>query len=204
MGLITVALVAALGVGALLGGSLSRLGAVRLRGWPLVGAAAVVQLAGALLPSRFYAAGLGLSALLALGFLGANRRFPGIALVAGGLLLNTAVVAANGAMPVSTAAAARAGVDIGAIAAGDDPRHELADRRTAGRALGDVVPVALPLRPEVASPGDVTVAVGLALLVVGGMRRAPLRYRPGLVATRRPPAPRPPERMGRSRSDKRR
>ena len=33
-------------------------------------------------------------------------------------------------------------------------------------ALGDVVPVALPLRPQVVSPGDVLVAAGVGLLLV--------------------------------------
>ena len=49
--------------------------------------------------------------------------------------------------------------------------------RILGDLLGDVVPVLLPLRPEVVSPGDVLVASGLAQLVVVGMRagRTPSR-----------------------------
>jgi hypothetical protein len=50
--------------------------------------------------------------------------------------------------------------------------------------LGDVVAVPLPGRPEVASPGDVAVSLGLALMVVAGMRRAPVRYQPGLTQRR--------------------
>ena len=54
-----------------------------------------------------------------------------------------------------------------------------------GTVAESVVP--LPVRPEVASLGDAAVCGGLALFVVAGMRRAPLRYRPGLLGSG-PPA----------------
>jgi hypothetical protein len=82
-----------------------------------------------------------------------------------------AVVAANGAMPVSLVAAARAGVDTRAIALGSDPRHVLAGERTRWNPIGDVVPVPLPWQAEVVSPGDVLIAAGLAELISVGMRR---------------------------------
>jgi hypothetical protein len=74
-------------------------------------------------------------------------------------------------MPVSADASGKAGVTTQDLLAGTDPRHELADDGTRLRALGDVVPVLLPVHPEVVSPGDVLVAAGLAQLVVLGMRR---------------------------------
>jgi hypothetical protein len=95
----------------------------------------------------------------------------GTGLVAVGLLANALVVGLNGAMPVSDAALGRAGVSTQDIVSGEDPRHELAGQGTRLRSVGDVIPVALPLRPEVVSPGDVLVAAGLAQLVVVGMRR---------------------------------
>ena len=55
------------------------------------------------------------------------------------------------------------------VAAGFDSRHVVTDGSTRLPLLGDVVPVLLPLRPEVVSPGDVLVASGLAQLVVVGM-----------------------------------
>ena len=58
-----------------------------------------------------------------------------------------------------------------AIASGDDDRHQIADSGTTLRLLGDVVPVPLPVRSEIVSPGDVLVAAGLAELVVMGMLR---------------------------------
>ena len=38
------------------------------------------------------------------------------------------------------------------------------------RWLGDVIPVPLPVRPEVVSPGDVLIAAGLGEFVLLGMR----------------------------------
>ena len=63
------------------------------------------------------------------------------------------------------------------VAGGLDSRHAVSDDGTRLPLLGDVVPVLLPLRPEVVSPGDVLIASGLAQLVVVGMvaGRAPSR-----------------------------
>ena len=172
MSLVLAVLLAGLLLGWLAGGSLDRLGGVLLRRRRLVALALLSQLAGTLVGGPFYAVGLVASAVLVACFLAVNRGLRGTGLVALGLLANALVVGANGAMPVSTAAAARAGV---ADPAGvPDPRHEPADRRTRLPWLGDVVPLPLPGRPEVVSPGDVLVAAGLAQLVVGGMlaRRA--------------------------------
>lgn len=181
MGLIAATLVAAYAAGALLGGNLPRLAALRLRSWRLLAAAAAAQLVGALLGGPWYAVGLAFSAAAMVGFLTRNRRLPGVPLIAGGLLLNAVVVLANGAMPVSAAAGRTAGVDLSAVTGGSDPRHELSGPDTRLRWLGDVLPVPLPVRPEVASPGDAAVCGGLALFIVAGMRRAPVRYRPGLL-----------------------
>lgn len=178
MGLVVAVLVGALAVGWAIGGSLSRLAAVSLHRRRLVVAAVAAQVLGVVLVATVggggtaYAATLATSAALVLGFVVANRRLPGMPLVAAGLLLNAAVVAANGAMPVSLDAAARAGVDIRPIALGDDPRHAIAGARTRWDALGDVVPVPLPVHPEVVSVGDVLLAAGLAQLIVAGMRRS--------------------------------
>jgi hypothetical protein len=170
-------------LGFVLGGSVSSLSTLPLRGRWLVLVAVGGQLAGGLLAwgldsSAAYAVGLLASALAALGFCLRNLHVRGVPLVTLGLLLNATVVLANGAMPVSTIAAGRAGTPTASIAAGSDPRHVLAGDGTTLRSLGDVVPVPLPLRPEVASPGDVLVAAGLAELLCLGMRRRRVR-RPG-------------------------
>jgi hypothetical protein len=119
-----------------------------------------------------YPAGLAVSAASALVFCFANRKVAGVPLVALGLVLNAVVVARNSAMPVSISAAARAGVSTLTVATGNDPRHTIAGRGSHWRALGDVIPVPLPVSPEVVSPGDVLVAAGLGeFLVITSRRR---------------------------------
>lgn len=179
MTLVVTALLAALVVGRLAGGSVERLGALPLRRRRLVGLALLAQVAGVVGGGPVHAAGLALATGLVLAFLLVNRGVRGTGLVALGLAANALVVGLNGAMPVSTAAAARAGVATADLAA--DARHEVADRSTRLPVLGDVVPLPLPLRPEVVSPGDVLVAAGVAQLVVAGMLR-PLRPVPPLPA----------------------
>ncbi|MHB2022501.1 MAG: DUF5317 domain-containing protein [Mycobacteriales bacterium] len=169
MVLLLVVVVAALGLGRLAGGRFSHLGDLRVRhGW--LALAAVGADAAAAATSGAAARVLTVvTALLVVGFLTRNRRLPGLALVSLGLAANALVIVVNSGMPVSLYAAARAGVPVGGLAAGGDPRHLVATSQTRLPDLGDVVPVALPLRPEVASPGDLLVAAGIGLFVVCGM-----------------------------------
>lgn len=169
MSLVLAVLLAALVLGWAGGGSLGRLGELPLRRPGLVVAALAAQLAGALLGGPFFAGGLLLSAVLLVRFLSRNRGIAGTGLVALGLLANVLVVGVNGAMPVSPDAAARAGVSTQDLLTGADARHQLADDGTRLPWLGDVVPVPLPVRPQVISAGDVLVAAGLGQLVVVGM-----------------------------------
>lgn len=169
--LAVVVLLAALVVGWVRGGSLERLGQLPLRRRSLVVAAVTAQVLGAIVGGPAYPVGLAVSAVLVMAFLALNHGVRGTGLVAAGLLGNALVVGLNGAMPVSVAASDRARLSTQAILAGEDMRHELADRRTRLRPLGDVVPVLLPVRPEVVSAGDVLVVAGLAELLVVGMGR---------------------------------
>lgn len=197
MGLAVVVLAIAVGVALLAGGSWSSLTSLHLRSRRLVVAAVAAQLGGATLgvlgaadPRRAYVVGLAASAACAAAFCARNLRVTGVPLITLGLVANAVVVGLNGSMPVSIDAALRAGVPIASIASGDDARHEIAGTGTTWRPLGDVVPVPLPVRPEVVSPGDVLVAAGLAELVVLGMvrrRRGGGHRRDGM---------RPTERMG--------
>jgi hypothetical protein len=180
VGLAVVALVGAVAAALLLGGSWSRLTGLHLRWRRFVVAAVLAQAGGSILgivgaadPRRAYVVGLAVSAACAAAFCARNLRVAGVPLVTIGLVGNAVVVAANGAMPVSIVAALHAGVPITDIAAGRDSRHEIAGTGTTIRWLGDVIPVPIPLRPEVVSPGDVLVAAGLAELVALGMLRRP-------------------------------
>ena len=173
-----VALLVAIVVGWLSGGSLDRLGHVPLSSRRLVWGAVVAQIVGTFVGGPVYPLGLAVSAGLVLWFLARNRGVRGTGLVALGLLSNALVVGLNGAMPVSVEAAGRAGTTTQNILTGQDQRHELADQHSRLRFLGDVIPVPAPWRPEVVSPGDVLVAAGLAQLVLLGMRtgRGPARH----------------------------
>jgi hypothetical protein len=149
--------------------------------WLVVGAVAV-QIVGGLIAfnggesaRHAYVSALAVSAGLALVFCLRNLRIPGVTLVTVGLALNATVVGLNGAMPVSIVAAYHARVPITTIAADADARHTIAGRGTTWRVLGDVIPVPLPVHPEVISPGDVLVAAGLGELVVLGMM-GPTRF----------------------------
>jgi hypothetical protein len=157
------------------GGSWAELSTLPLRGGRLVVIAVIAQVVGGILARitnlpGFYPAGLGISALAGLAFCLRNIRLAGVPLVTLGLLGNALVVSLNGAMPVSTAAAARANVPIAEIAAGSDARHSIASSATTLRWLGDVIPVPLPWRPEVVSPGDGLIAAGLGEFVLLGLR----------------------------------
>jgi len=188
MGLAVVVLVLATVVAVALGGRWHRLGRLPLRDRRLVVAAVAAQVGGAIFglldaadAQSSYVVGLAVSAALAIAFCARNLRVPGVALVTAGLVGNAVVVAANGAMPVSIDAAYHARVPIDAIAAGTDARHTVAGIGTHLRVLGDVIPVPLPLRPEVVSPGDVLIAAGLAELLVLGM----MGWQAGRRTTRR-------------------
>ena len=168
-GVVLVLLVAALAatVAVLTGGA--RLARLRLRAVRLLVAAAAVQIAVATLaPGSGTARGvaLGVTVLLVGLFALGNRRVIGIPLIVAGLLLNVTVVVANGAMPVSLTAAERAGLDPADLELRADTLREPVTDSTRLRFLGDVVPLALPLRPQVVSPGDVLVAAGVGLLLV--------------------------------------
>jgi Family of unknown function (DUF5317) len=186
----------AVGVGLLLGGRLAGIAHLQLQHREVLALALVVQLTAWALGSISavgYALGVTVAALAAGLFCVRNLTVPGVPLMTLGLALNFLVVAANGAMPVSLAAAQRAGVDVTELLAGASPRHEVATDRTVLEGLGDIIPVALPGRPEVVSVGDVLLAAGLALLVVTAMRSAPRAKRP---APEQQPQqqPAPPER----------
>jgi hypothetical protein len=178
VGLTVVVLVGAVAVGYALNGTWLGLTTLRLRWRRMVVAAVLAQTGGAALgilgvtdSRRGYVIGLTVSAACAAAFCAGNLRVPGVPLVTLGLVANALVVTLNGAMPVSIVAALRAGVPITDIAAGYDARHTIAGGDSTWRSLGDVIPLPLPVRPEVVSPGDVLVAAGLGELVVMGMLR---------------------------------
>lgn len=157
--------------GRLLGGHLRALARLSVRRSWLLALALGAQLGGFLLAGDapgIYPAGLALSAVLATAFLVLNPDLAGGGLLLAGLILNTAVIVANGAMPVAVSAASRAGLVLTELQG--DPRHQLAGPGTALGSLGDVVPLPLPGAAQVLSPGDILVFAGLGLCIAVGMR----------------------------------
>jgi hypothetical protein len=184
MGLAVLVLLIALVLGALLGGRVSGLSRLPVRHLPWLGGAFGLQLAGALSSGQtMHQLTLLASAAAAVRFAAGNLRLAGIPLAAAGLVLNALVIVVNGGMPVSEHAAARAGV---ALDRPGDTGRVTAGAGTRLNALGESIPVPLPLRREVDSPGDLLVAAGIGLLVVDGMlrdrRTAPTRVGTALRA----------------------
>ncbi|MGH8892827.1 MAG: DUF5317 domain-containing protein [Actinomycetes bacterium] len=172
--MVLVLLVAVVALAAVLVTGGARLAQVRLRAVRLLVAAALVQLlTSAVLPwsgaTRLTA--LVLTVLLVGLFVVGNGRVAGAPLIGAGLLLNVIVIAANGAMPVSVPAAERAGLTPPELRLAQEAMREPVDEATTLAMLGDVVPVALPWRPQVVSPGDVLVAAGVGLLLVSARSR---------------------------------
>jgi hypothetical protein len=173
VGIAVCSIVVALVAARLAGGRLSAVERLPVHGLMLLLLALAILFLGEVLgwlglpAGPLYALALGLSGLLVGCFMLVNHSVTGTGLIAAGLFLNALVVGLNGAMPVSAYAAARAGVGTAAVA---DGRHEAANSHTRLRLLGDTIPVALPLRPEVDSVGDLLAAAGLAQLAFFAMR----------------------------------
>lgn len=102
------------------------------------------------------------SMLLIAAFLFANRARAGLPLALVGLMLNLAVIAVNGSMPVSQRALSRSGAELSA----SDQRHEISGADTRLPYLGDVIPVGA----KVLSIGDVFMALGLVWFVAESFR----------------------------------
>jgi Family of unknown function (DUF5317) len=193
MALVLLMVVGAAAVALLTGGSWRALAGLPVKGGRLVVIAVAAQLAGGWLAeltnhAGFYVVGLVLTALAGGAFCVRNLRILGVPLITAGLVLNALAVIANGAMPVSRAAAERAGVSLTTISAGSDPRHVVAGAHTRLRPITDDIAVPLPGLPEVISLGDALIAAGLAELVFCGMRSNRRRRGAPAVSTSAAPA----------------
>ena len=161
-----VVLVLALAVlaGIIAGGSVRFLEHIRVHWWGLAPIALVLQSfplpVGSAERAGLAAASLVASYVLLLAVVAVNRRVPGAALMATGLMMNLAVVALNGGMPVSRDAMLAAGAD-GAIVIEDGAKHHLMTEADVLRPLADVIPVPAPFS-VVLSIGDMLLYGGMA------------------------------------------
>ena len=167
--LVIVTVAAAVVVGRLRGGRFGNLSAASLRGGVFAVAAAASQVAYALAPRPVTATvftGVSQAALLA--FLWCNRYAAGVFLAAVGSLMNTAVIMANGAMPVSRDAILLVSRHPDELVGG---RHRLLTEHDVLPWLADII--GLPLLRSVVSLGDIVLAAGIGLMVVQLMRTPP-------------------------------
>jgi hypothetical protein len=161
------------------GGSLSRLGCLRLRfEWlilPLfvIQAAARGRLLGLVGASQIsiLAWTLASSALVVAMLL--NYETPGMLLGAAGVLMNLDVVLMNAAMPVVLGAKVGTAEGVSALDPARDTGgfYRLASQGDLLVWLGDSVPVTLGRTVLLVSPGDVVLMVAVAVVIVHGMTR---------------------------------
>ncbi len=155
-------------------GSLRNFERVRVHWWALAFGGVALQALpapaiGSLDPRVVGTVVLVLSYLLLLTFIAVNRWVPAAGVMAVGLLLNLAVVAANGGMPVSTSAIRTAGGSTLALATTPDAKHHVLTRDDVLTPLADVIPIPRPAG-VVLSIGDELLYIGMAWFVIQVMR----------------------------------
>jgi Family of unknown function (DUF5317) len=172
MTLVLIVIGLATGVGFLLGGRLSGLGRVLLLRRRLLVTAAGAALAGyvvSLVWPRALMVGFVAAFVLVAYFGWLNRSVPGLFLVAAGCGSNALVMAVNAGLPVSLHAAQLAGARLSEPLLAASAWREVADSSTVLPFLGQVVPLAWPVSPQVVSVGDVLIAAGCGLCVAAAM-----------------------------------
>lgn len=168
-----IGVVLAIGVGLLVGfarrGSVANLGQAHLRGVPMVFIGVAFQI-GSMLAERAELDWLPLALILVsfacvFTFAALNWRLGGMALAALGAVANFVVIAANGGMPVSLDAAARAGLGnpfADPANAAKGAHHAMTDDSVL-TFLADVIP--LRIGANVVSVGDLLIWAGLLVIV---------------------------------------
>jgi hypothetical protein len=172
MKLIVGALVIAILIGYLMGGRLSNLANLKIRWAPLAIVGLVLQVINP--PGRWPIVMLLASFVLLLAFAIVNRHVIGFWLILIGVSLNFLVIGLNGGMPVSSQALAASGQEntIGDLTNNADRyvKHHLADGDDELLFLGDVIALRPPVGQAI-SFGDIFTYVGVAVVIVAGMRR---------------------------------
>lgn len=167
------AVMAGIVAGYVLGGRLTNLSERRIRWAPLALFGLAMQLAPLPLhlEERFGLALLIVSFVPLGVFVGANIRLPGAPLIMLGLVLNFAVIAPNGGMPVSadTLVASGQGDTLSVLIHQGGIRHHLLTDADFLPFLGDVIPVGGFISKAV-SAGDLAAYAGVAWLIAAGMR----------------------------------
>jgi hypothetical protein len=158
--------------GYVLGGRLTNLGALRIRWAPVAIVGLVMQVINP--PGQWPLVMLIGSFVLLSTFAIANIRVAGFALILIGVSLNFIVIGANAGMPVSEQAlvASGQGATVGALTDDADGyvKHHLASGDDRLLFLGDVIALRPPIAQAI-SVGDIFTYGGVAVVIVGAMRR---------------------------------
>lgn len=170
MTLLLIALLGALVLGLLFGGSLGRLNR------PPVGRLGMLLFTGLSQGMAMLAHSVGVMLMWQVACAGAavlfffnNRGRPGLILYAAGLTLNTLSAALNMGMPMSVEAATRAGLDTSVAELNASHVSEPLDDSTVAPWLTQTIPVPVAHLPSVASVGDVMAAAGLGVFMFTGL-----------------------------------
>jgi Family of unknown function (DUF5317) len=170
MKLVAIGLLLGVAVGYLRGGRLSQLSELKPRYAPLALAGLLLQLVNP--PGSWPLVLLILSFVLLTAFTLANIRIVGFAAILVGVVLNFAVIAINGGMPVDRDAivASGQGSTLAPLLEHRGVKHHLAGPDDRLLFLGDVIAVPPPVS-QVISIGDLFTYGGMAIVIAGSMRR---------------------------------
>jgi Family of unknown function (DUF5317) len=192
MKLVAIGLVLGVAVGYIRGGRLSRLSELKPRYAPLALAGLLLQMVNP--PGSWPLVMLIGSFVLLTAFTLANIRIVGFAPILVGVVLNFAVIAINGGMPVDRDAIVASGQEstLAPLLEHRGVKHHLAGPDDRLLFLGDVIAVPAPVS-KVISIGDLFTYGGMAVVIAGSMRR---RRSPSPRLTARPEVPGIPEGPG--------
>lgn len=165
----------ALAISVMRGGRLVNLGDIELRAWWLLFLALGLQFGTDWLPESSETLGVAMvlfSFFLLLVLVWLNRSKPGMWIAGIGVLMNLAVIAANGGMPVLAGAAEVAsGFTVTEPDLSGSFKHVLLDETSRLTFFADVIPLRLVRIGEVISLGDIFLALGLGVFLEHELRR---------------------------------
>ena len=167
----------ALATAMLRGGRLVNLGDIQLTAWWLLFVSFGLQIGTRWLPDASWAESTGLamvliSFLLLMILVALNRSKPGMWLVGVGVLMNFAVIAVNGGMPVLAGAAEVAsGFTVTEPDLSGSFKHVLLGESSRLTFFADVIPLRVIGIGEVISIGDIFLALGLGVFLESELRR---------------------------------
>ena len=172
MKLVAIGLVLGLAVGYFRGGRLSQLSELKPRYAPLALVGLLLQLVNP--PGSWPLVLLIVSFVLLTAFTLANIRIVGFAAILAGVVMNFAVIAINGGMPVAREAIIASGQEGTLAPLLEQPgvKHHLAGPDDRLLFLGDVIAISAPVS-QVISVGDLFTYGGVAVVIAGSMRRRP-------------------------------